>query len=263
MCETVPEFLLAEGGPGCLDLRGTVVVVPTRQSSWRLRAALPLAAEARGRVLLGLEMVTPPVLLEPPPSADTATAFQCLWAWVAVLKSIPPGECAAFLGPRDERAAGVAGSLQIARRLQELRRELADGGWTPADVPERAADLLEEGERWRDLIALEERYLRQLSAGGLVDPIRRKWEYARRGVLPPGIRRVVVAAVPDPPQALIHLLEGWAASGGAVDWLVAAPESERAAFDEWGRPRFEAWGGAEREIPIPAADLSLHFDRKL
>ena len=51
LCETVPEFLLAEGGPGCLDLRGTVVVVPTRQSSWRLRAALPLAAEARGRVL--------------------------------------------------------------------------------------------------------------------------------------------------------------------------------------------------------------------
>ena len=55
-----------------------------------------------------------------------------------------------------------------------------------------------------------------------------------------------------------RLLKPLALKGRDENWLVAAPESERAAFDEWGRPRFEAWGGAEREIPIPAADLSLH-----
>ena len=62
--ETVPAFLLAQADGVLLDMRRTVVVVPTRQSSWRLRAALPLAADARGVACIGPEIVTPPVFLE-------------------------------------------------------------------------------------------------------------------------------------------------------------------------------------------------------
>ncbi len=254
LCESVPAYLMAGAGAGLLDLRGTVLVVPTRQSSWRLHAALPLAADARGAVLLGPEIVTPPVLLEPPHSVAAATNLQSLLAWSAVLKAVKPGELPAFLGAREGRAHGTAWALQLARRLQLLRNELADGGLTIADVAARGAEI-EEGERWAAMAELERRYAGQLESWRLRDVLMLKLAHARQGLLAPEVRRVVVAAVPDPPKLFMTLLNQWAAAGGAVDVLVAAPEAESAAFDNWGRPLPESWQA--RAIALPSKDIWL------
>lgn len=236
LCESVPAHLLAGAGAGLHDLRGVVVVTPTRQSSWRLRGALPVVADARGAILLGAEIVNPAVLLAPPPRGDTATALQCLLAWCEALKSVSPGEFSAFLGVRSEgRTASPAWALQVARRLGELRQELADGGYAITDVAALGAEI-EERDRWVAMAELEGRYLAQLTRWGLQDGLTLKLANARLGVLPPNVSRVVVAAVPDPPRLLLTLLDRWAAGGGAVEYLVAAPESEAPAFDAWGRP---------------------------
>lgn len=253
LCETVPAYLLAGSGAGMLDLRGTVVVVSTRQSSWRLRAALPLAADARGSALLGPEIVTPPVLLTPPPTAAVATSFQSLLAWSAVLKAVKPGELTAFLGAREGRISSTGWALQVARSLQDLRNELADGGLTIADVTRRAD--IEEGERWSAMADLEGKYVRQLEDWHLRDALCLKLDHARRGILRPDVRRVVVAAVPDPPKLFMALLDKWAAAGGMVEVLVGAPEAEAAVFDAWGRPLPEEWQA--REITLRAEDLWL------
>ncbi len=237
-----------------LDLRGTLVVVPTRQSSWRLRAALPLAADARGAVLLGPEIVTPAVLLEPPRTASVATNLQSLLAWSAVLKAVKPGECSAFLGTREGRVHGTTWALQIARRLQDLRKELSDGGLAIADLAACGTEI-EESERWAAMAGLERRYVRQLEDWRLHDAFKRKLDYARQGVLAPEINRIVVAAVPDPPKLFMTLLDHWAAAGGALEILVAAPESEAAVFDGWGRPLPEFWQA--REIALQSGDLWL------
>jgi ATP-dependent helicase/nuclease subunit B len=254
LCGTVPTHLLAGAEAGLLDLRDTVVVVPTRQSSWRLRAALPLAAEARGIALLGPEIVTPPVLLEPPAAAGGATGLQGLLAWVAVLTACAPGEFSAFLGAHEGQSRGTGWALQVARRLQELRQELADGGLAMADVAARGTEI-EELERWLAMAELERRHFVQLATWGLADPLARKLAHAARGQLPLAVRRVVVAGVPDPPRLFMTLLGAWAAAGGLVDLLVAAPEEEAAAFDEWGRPLPEAWQA--RPIELSATDLWL------
>ena len=126
LCETVPAWLLARQVPGTIDLRGTIVVVPTRQSSWRLRAALPLAAHARhGAALFAPEIVTAPVLIATPPRPGLASDTQNLLAWRDVLLAAPAGDLDAFLGK--QRAASGTWALKIARRLIGLRRELADG----------------------------------------------------------------------------------------------------------------------------------------
>lgn len=257
LCETVPDYLLSGFGAGLRDFRSTLVVVPTRQSSWRLRAALPLAADGCGATLLGPEIVTPPVLIEPPPAAAGATIFQSLLAWTLVLKAVQPGELAAFLGGREDRPAGTGWALQVARRLQDLRRELADGGFALADVAQGGEDLSEETERWTALAELELRYLRQLTRWKREDAISRKLAHARAGCLAPEVKRVVVAAVPDPPRLFMDLMSRWAAQGGAVDVLVAAPSSEQAAFDEWGRPRPEEWEKKGRYIPVRPDDIWL------
>lgn len=254
LCETVPEHLLSGADAGMLDLRGTVVVVPTRQSSWRLRASLPLAAHARGVSLLGPEMVTPPVLLDPPQATAVATALDGLLAWTAVLQGVKPGEGAAFLGAREGRTQDANWALQVARRLQDLRRELADGGLSIADVTGRGAEI-EESERWAAMADLERRYAARLADWGLRDERSAKLEHARRGSLAPDVRRVVVAAVPDPPKLLMALLGHWADAGGVVEVLVAAPEEESAAFDAWGRPLPDAWQA--RGISLRSEDLWL------
>ena len=98
LCETVPEWLLAQGTPGLIDLRGTVVGMPTRQSSWRLRAALPLAAHDRhGAALLAPEIVTASVLISPPPRPGRASEIQSLLAWRHVLLAAPVGDLDACL----------------------------------------------------------------------------------------------------------------------------------------------------------------------
>lgn len=255
LCESVPAHLLAGAGAGLHDLRGVVVVTPTRQSSWRLRGALPVVADARGAILLGAEIVNPAVLLAPPPRGDTATALQCLLAWCEALKSVSPGEFSAFLGVRSEgRTASPAWALQVARRLGELRQELADGGYAITDVAALGAEI-EERDRWVAMAELEGRYLAQLTRWGLQDGLTLKLANARLGVLPPNVSRVVVAAVPDPPRLLLTLLDRWAAGGGAVEYLVAAPESEAPAFDAWGRPLPEVW--QSREIVLKPEDLWL------
>ena len=252
--ETVPAFLLAQADGVLLDMRRTVVVVPTRQSSWRLRAALPLAADARGVACIGPEIVTPPVLLSPPQQAGVASGFQSLLAWTAVLKAARADEFRAFLGAGDKRPATTAWAMQIARQLQRLRQELADGDLTLADVADRG-DEIEEADRWTDMKTLESRYLHQLAARGVQDAVAAKLDHVRDGARPAEVARIVVAAVPDPPRLLEKLLARWADAGGAVDLLVAAPESEAAAFDRWGRPVPDSW--ANRHIALNDEDLWL------
>jgi len=254
LCETVPAFLLAEKGAGLLDLRHTIVVVPTRQSSWRLRTALPLAADARGGACIGPEIITPPVLLAPPQRSGVASGFRSLLAWTAVLKAAGADEFRAFLGAGDKRPATTAWALQVARQLQSLRQELADGDLALADVADRG-DALEEADRWTDMKTLESRYLNQLTARGLQDAVAAKLAHVRDGARPADVARIVVAAVPDPPRLLEKLLARWADAGIAVDILVAAPACEAAAFDRWGRPVPDAW--ANRHIALNDEDLWL------
>lgn len=244
LCETVPAFILYKGTAGLLDLRGTVVVVPTRQSSWRLRAALPLVAHTQDISLLGPEIVTPPVLLEPPHTTAVATALQGLLAWHAVLLAAKPGEFSAFLGTQEHFPYGTGWALQVARRLQNLRQELADGGLAIADVAARGTEL-EECERWSAMAALEGRYAEQLARWNLHDALNQKLAYARKGLLAPEVRHVIVAAVPDPPQLFMTLLNQWAAAGGTVHVLIAAPDNQSDAFDAWGRPSPDVWGKHE------------------
>lgn len=253
LCETVPERLL-EGRPaGTVDLRGTVIVTPTRQSCWRLRAALPLTAHARGIVLLGPEIVTAPALLQPPPLAGRATPLQTLLAWCAAVAEVPAGELQAFLG---QSAGGTVLALPLARRLQDLRRELADGALDIGRVA-RIGGGLEEADRWVAMADLERRYLAKLAAWKLRDPICDQLAHADKGQLA-DVSRVVLAALPDPPQLLLRLLGKWSDTGGRVEAWVAAPKEEASSFDPWGRPRTDVWN--RREIALNDADLLLNAD---
>lgn len=252
LCETVPAWLLVNNAAMTVDLRGTVVVTPTRQASWRLRAALPLAACPRQ--ILGPEIVTAPALLTPPPSPKRSSDLQNLLAWCAVLKAVPVGELHAFLG--SQHPSTTPWTLQVGRRLSALREELADGAQSIAQVAAQETEL-DEPERWADMAELERRFLRQLDAWSLEDGISSALAKAQKGLLPPEITRVVMAAMPDPPRLLTTLLEAWSRNGGCVDVLIAAPQTESDVFDAWGRPIPEKWNASGKTIDCEDSDLFL------
>ncbi len=254
LCVTVPGFLLADAS-GLTDLRDTMIVVPTRQSGWRLRGALPLAADARGATLLSPAIVSAPVLLAPATEARVASDLQSLLAWCAVLKAVKPGDCEAFLGSRQNDPSNTGWALQTARRLQSLRTELADGGLTIAEVAARGNQLV-EADRWAAMAELERRYTAQLNDWELQDATAASVAYARAGSPPDGLRHLVLACVPDPPRLLLSMLDRWASLGLRVTILVAGPADDPAAcFDAWGCPRPEAW--STRHIDLADGDLHL------
>jgi len=246
LCEAVAEYILGGVPPGLPDLRGTVVVVPTRQAGFRLQTALARA----GGAVLGLEIKTASSMMVPRNVAGVANAAQSLAAWQGVLSATEPGEFEAFLGTR---LTGTF-ALQIARRLEKLRHELADGGYTIAAVADKGGELAEP-ERWAQMAELEKRYLRKLASCGLRDPSVAKIENAQSPDLPADVRKIILAANPDPPKLLLTLLENWSERGGEVEVLVGAPEGDGLTFNPWGCPDPATWEA--REIAIPEESIVL------
>jgi ATP-dependent helicase/nuclease subunit B len=165
-------------------------------------------------------------------------------------------ECHSLFPYEDKKPSGIQAE-QMAAALQKLREQLADGGFSISSIFEEHSEKLEEPERWQALATAEKLYLEAVSSRGYTDSVSRKIRMAETPNIPEGISRIVVAAVPDPSLLLIKALEALAGSVH-IDILVPAPESEKSAFDGFGRPLPEAW--TNKIITIDDDDLILCAD---
>src|SRR4030042_1094484 len=190
----VREFLLPQELSGPVDLGKDLIVVPTLQAGRRLRDMLAL--------------------------------------WSPVLTKI---DLAEYKGLFPARVAGqdFGWAVATAERIEQLRDELADGGWTLESVFAQMGSILEEPDRWRDLAKLESAYLEQLSKANLQDPSSAMIRRAGSPELPGRVERIVVAAVADPTPLMIKALDTLKRRVSIVV-LVHAPESMADDFDEGG-----------------------------
>ncbi|QYM79560.1 PD-(D/E)XK nuclease family protein [Horticoccus luteus] len=242
-------------GAGPLDLSSTLVVVPTRQSGRRLREALAVHAAARGQAVFPPRVLPPDALIAFDLPADTATPLEGLLAWAHVLGEADLSALRAVF-PIDPPAQTFSWALRLARNFVRLQSALTEGGLFMADVATRAGEGFSEGERWRQLARLERWQAERLAAAGLQDghAARIRGAAAPHGL--EGFERAVLLGAPDPlPLALAVL--GTFAEARPVDVVVFAPEAEKEAFDDWGRPRPEAW--AQRELPINDFESHVHL----
>ncbi len=255
--EAMAARLLPDGfAPGAEDFGDTLIVVPTREAGRRLREALARRCADAGAALLGAVTVEPAWLFShtPPPRLAGPAVVQA--AWARTLLDAPPFP--ALLPHRPERP-DWAWALRTGDLLQDVRRRLADGGCRPAEVAARAGPELEEPERWADLAAAEALYLHQLGALGYTDPCLHQLARVREPALPPAIRRLVLAGVPDPSPLAVRILETLAATH-RIEILIHAPAERAGDFDAWGRPRPEAWAGAVLPVDDPAGCLHTAED---
>lgn len=234
------EWLLARRDA----LPGLLVVVPTAQAGRRLREAL---AESAG-ALLAPKVVTPDFFFRPDVQDGIATAVEARFAWIEVLQSMSGREARALF-PVEPVERSFSWAAGVAKELEKVRNALAEGGKFFAD----AAELSPERDRWVDLMEVERRVMARFAKWQLEDPLAAKIRVARDFVPPPGIAELVIAGVPDPVPLAVEV---WKGIETPVKVLVHAPESERAAFDEWGRPLAgEAWV----KRPTPVARERIHL----
>lgn len=239
-----------------MDLRATMLVVPTRESGRRLRMALARAADADGGGVLSGPVRTPEALFQPAPSAGpVATALAAQAAWMRVLSEIR-ADAFPHLLPAAPDLSAPAARLALAGRLLRLQNLASEEGHDFASLAARLPPDMEP-ERWADLVRLEALYRRTLSLAGLLDPAAAKIAAASAPAWPEETGRIILLFTPDPAPLALRALEGLAGQGRVEIWIHAPPEEE-ASFDAFGRPRPELWAG--RELPLDDGALLLAED---
>ena len=235
-----------------LDLSGTAVVLPTQEARRRLHEGLVRVAASRSSALL------PPVWMLPMQlpeygSRDIAPGPVEQLCWISVLRGRTQKELGGLFAHRPMPEMDTIHSLELGNRISSLRGELAQAGISLEDAVQRLA--CENGgfadPRWSTLLHFESLYLKELKKTGLHDRILLQLT----GIASPlssgspvtTITRVIIAGIPDLPQAYETIIPKLEARGVAVDLLVCDPNGRGTSwFDECGRPSAR-WAAAEIE----------------
>jgi len=195
------------------ELPGILLVVPTAQSGRRLREAL-----AELGACLAPKVVTPGFFMRVEEAAPEAVE---LLAWIEVLEGVQDwGKYATAFPIAPGEGEGPGWALGLARSLVGVRTSLQENSLTISAAAKRLAETV-EGERWRDLAALEEKVHALLREWGMNS---RNVELARGRIeLPVGVEKVVVAGVADLTKAVERLLDRVSVP---VSVLIAGEERE-------------------------------------
>ena len=181
--DAVSDFLAVRSrkdAAGADSLAHVLVVVPTAQSGRRLRLALARRF---------------PSGLVPPRVATPSQLVEVDAEGVA-------GRTDELLAMRDAREG--KGGFDVAAQLSDIRRILGARAISFADVAEKVGTILSgdlvdvEVARWKDLAALETRYVAALARRGRRDRIAALKEALEKPISFPDVEEVVVACVLDP-----------------------------------------------------------------
>ena len=234
-------------GNGPLDLRGCLIVVPTRHAGRRLRAELARTAAAKGTAVLAGSIVTPEHLFPMPPEAADESLVLALLA----KRLLAQQHKLAALFPEKDAPWDFPFALGIAAQLQDVRRQLAEADRAAADLPPLVPD--EERARWEEIAQMEKELVQDVVRLGRKDPLTARREAARRSPAAEPYSRALALFVPDFSALAIRRLQVLAATV-PVELHILAPESEADRFDEWGRPVPDRW---ENE-PLPLDERQIH-----
>lgn len=256
----VSSWLASEWSNGPLNLADTLVVVPSAEAGRRLRESLARTAASRGAALLPPRITTPEAVVSPPTTENPRELRACeLALWTRCLLDLPLDQFRAVF-PIDPPQRDQAWALSTASDLLKLRSLLDEACLDFTTAAQRLGPDHEEAERWQQLASLEASALARLAAANLPDPHAERLRNAKTGTPPDGVRRIVVAAVPDASPLLATALDALGKNGTAVTILIHAPESEAHRFLPHGNPLPSDWTTGDIPIHNPAASLKV-FDQ--
>lgn len=239
---------------GELNLSTTAIIVPTMEATRRLREALAIEVSSRNGAVVAPHVWHPESALGwNRPEQGIASALQERLAWSQVLMQARLDKLSALF-PQPPEEISQAWASSVAGTLRDLRHVLGAGGFS-MDAARRALQGFDAESRWHDLVILETACLKMLRAWKLDDAQEFKRAAAHQPVLPEGVDRVLVFAVPDAPPLFKQWLENLP-DAIVLRIFVQAPDSERARFDALGAPLVAAWGDDSGQIlPLPESQM--------
>jgi len=230
------------GCTGPLDLRNSLLLVPTRHAGRRLRGELARVAADQGTAVLAGTIVTPEHLV---PQSPNAASDDLLLALLAQQLRTRHADFTALLPNQQDASWNFPFALGIATQLQEVRRQLNEACLTASELIPKVPE--EEQARWQDIARLEQGLIQDLEQHGLQDPLQARLEAEQQvpAVFP--YDRILSLFIPDLSERTVRTLKTLSELCD-VELHILAPEAEADRFDEWGRPRPDAWEG--RPLPI-------------
>ncbi len=245
----------AHTGDGALDLTRSLVVVPTAESSRRLREALALHMSAHDSAVMAPWVWHPELcLMRDVDRKRAASQIESLLAWVRTLQMFDLAALKHLL-PKTPSSLTMPWLTSMAETMLDLQSTLGAGGLDFAAVAasEHAAT---DRARWLDLAKLEAHWTRLLHAKKLASTQTLKRERAHAPLLPDGITQIFVIGVADAPP----LFRTWlrhAALLCDVRVCAHAPEAAAAGFHETGEPLRDAWN-EEAPVVLALSNEQLH-----
>ena len=236
-----------------LDLSEKLVMVPTRHSGRRLREALAIRAAQFDTVVLPPLVVTPNFLTDPTrleklnhPVPDRAATMMI---WTSAMLDLDLSRFR-HVFPIDPVDRNLSWATKTARDLLQVRELLSREGLNFS----KASRLLGPGEmeanRWRELSRLERDVIAKTKIQGFTDPVSATQLAAKTINLPSEVKEITILACTDLPGLVTQTLIEYSRTF-PVDIVIAAPESHRNWFDQWGNPLPEAWLKAQIDLPDP------------
>jgi ATP-dependent helicase/nuclease subunit B len=253
--DAAADFLSRGWVSGPLDLRDSLIIVPTRHAGRRLRERLAMVAAKRDTAVLIGMVETPSFLFSGGPSSGRPLAGGAAadLFWRRALEQAGP-EVLRGLG-REGVAGDATARAAAAAHLRGLRDQLCEEGFDLRGFAgEISAQFPEDAERWSALAALEEIFVVKVRETEWQDDVEQKLQSSANPSLPAGIQRVVMLFVPDPPPLALRALEKLAQKV-KVEICVHAPEKRRENFDRWGRPLTAAWKQAHLSLAPDAVEV--------
>jgi hypothetical protein len=177
-----------------------------------------------------------------PDGVRIAERFEREGAWAKALKEVSR----AFLEPlfSDAKLDTDAARLKSGGVLCDLCDLLAEAALRPSDA-HLGKLCSEDGARWEVLGRVYQCYLAVLMDHGLTDPNEARFEQMADPSRASGMRRLVIACIPDLPLAAQRYAEALEKGGVKVEVLVWLPGELSGGFDAWGRPDPEGWAGCQ------------------
>lgn len=242
---------------GKLDLSNVVMVFTGARASRRFLEVLCEAAAPVDKAFLPPRMVTfkyfPEMLYDI--QVQFADELTTLLIWQRAIRQIPKAELAAAL-PHVPPEDAVPAWMSLCESLRAQHNELAEDGLEFNKVRDELEEIgnRDEAKRWKALRKIQKKYLDLLDELKLWDRQASRLIAVEKKECQADFDIVLVGTV-DMNTVVRKMLDQVADS---VTTMIHAPESEAAAFDEYGCLNVDEW--TDRLLNISIADTRIATD---
>ena len=228
----VAAYLLQGQGGSPIDLGDTLVLIPTAGAGRAIRRELSKKGVLSPQFRLPMDALVPKNL-------PVASRLEREAAWATLLN--PDGrQRFQSLVPLIVPLDSPDDRFGVAERLCGVCDQLAEAGLDPA-APKVAKASQGDDQRWDHFGKIYAEYLAFLSKHGLRDPNAVRIEQAKNPSVPPELKRVIVACIPDLAPIVETYLQSLANKGIDVEVLAWSPADQAKHLDATGRPLIDWW----------------------